>query len=436
MTAVGRWLRNPLVAAAAILVFLTTGARAEGVAGGPRERTVVHAGVLIAEPGKPALVNQSIIIEDGTIVAVTDGFVGGDDAIDLSDRTVLPGLIDMHTHVTGFEELDLDHPAGWIMHRALARQSRNALDAVPVLNAILERGFTTIRNLGDPAGVTYDLRDAIAAGKIVGPRMVVSEPQITVGGGDLRASQFGVRAAVEPFLANRGECSGAEDCSRIVREEIARGADVIKFRLSDLTFVDPKIKTFETPAEVTAIIETAHRLGRKVAVHTAFVDRETLLAISAGADTIEHAPVSRAVLAAMKRNGTVFVPTLSASAFFAPILAQLGIERDFHGEALDSVRQAHQDGIMLAYGTDLLPLTANRQADEFKEFVKAGLSPEEALMTATVNAAAALGLGKTIGRIAPGMAADMIAVEGNPIEDVGVLQNVSFVMKNGAIIKE
>ena len=429
-------MRNPLAAAAGILLFLATEARAEVDADAPPVRTVIHAGVLIAEPGKPTLVNQSIIIEGGTIFAVTDGFVGGDDAIDLSDRTVLPGLIDMHTHVTGFEELDPAHPTGWIMQRALARQSRSALDAVPVLGAILQRGFTTIRNLGDPAGVTYDLRDAIAEGKIVGPRMVVSEPQITAGGGDLRASQFGVRAAVEPFLANRGECNGAEDCSRIVREEIARGADVIKFRLSDLAFVDPKIETFETPAEVTAIIGTAHRLGRKVAVHTAFVDRETLLAVAAGADTIEHAPVDREILAAMKRSGTVFVPTLSASAFFAPILARLGIQRDFYGEALDSVRQAHQDGIMLAYGTDLLPLTADRQAYEFEEFVNAGLSPEEALMTATVNAAVALGLSNTIGKIAPGMTADVIAVEGDPLKDVGVLQNVSFVMTNGTIIKQ
>lgn len=156
------------------LILLSISSLASSVHAGT---VVIHAGTLIAQPGSAPARNQSIIVEDGKIKSVVAGFVPGDKVIDLSRSYVLPGLIDVHTHVTGMSELNEAAPARWTYDRRLERQSIAALDAIPILRDILRRGFTTIRNLGDPASVTYDLRDAIAAGKIEGPRMLVSEPQ-------------------------------------------------------------------------------------------------------------------------------------------------------------------------------------------------------------------------------------------------------------------
>jgi imidazolonepropionase-like amidohydrolase len=395
---------------------------------------VLHAGTLIATPGLPAKTNQSVVIENGRITSIVDGFIPGDEVIDLSKSYVLPGLIDMHTHVTGMEKIDETAPSQWVTNLILQRQSITALKAIPIVRQILLRGFTTIRNLGDPASVTYDLRDAIASGKIDGPRMLVSEPQFTLPGGTLSNDVFHLTHDAAALVSNRGACNSAVDCRRAVREEVQRGADVIKLRLADTAALDPRVQTVETPDEINAIVETAHQLGRTVAVHTSGVDRETMMAVNAGADTIEHGPQSDAVLMAMKRKGLSFTPTLDTYRYFAPILKRLGVTRDYYGEARTSVANAKRIGVRIVYGTDLMPLYADRESLEFSALVDAGLTPTEALMAATVNAAAALHMENDIGSIAPGKAADIIAVDQDPTLHMQAMEKVSFVMKVGKVV--
>src|ERR1700722_3062540 len=191
--------------------------------------TVIHAGHLIAEPGKPASANQSIFIENGKIVSIKEGFVAGDTTIDLKDSWVMPGLIDMHTHVSGIEKLDAP-VGGQIALFYMSRPAEAVLNTLPRANELLMNGFTTIRNVGDPTLTTYALRDAINRGIVPGPRMFVAEVQISVAGGDFDPSSWDVRNDVEKFVTNRGNCSGVVECTKVVREEVHRGADVVKFR--------------------------------------------------------------------------------------------------------------------------------------------------------------------------------------------------------------
>jgi imidazolonepropionase-like amidohydrolase len=261
--------------------------------------------------------------------------------------------------------------------------------------------------------------------------MLVSEPQFTTPGGALNSDVFKLKNEAAAMLVNRGACFGVEDCRRAVREEIQRGADVIKLRLSDLAALDSRINSVEYQEEITAIIDAAHRLGRTVAVHTAGVEAETMMALAAGADTFEHGPHSEVVLAEMKRRGVSFSPTLDVYGYFSPTLKKLGVTRDFYGEARSSVARAKQMGVRILYATDLMPLYADRQSLEFGELVEAGLTPGEALMAATVNAAAAVRMEAEIGSVAPGKIADIIAVDRDPLKNIRAMERVSFVMKEG-----
>lgn len=289
------------IASAAALAF-TSQAQAQ---------TVIHAGHLIAEPGQPVRDHQSIIIEKGRVTAIKDGFVNGEHVIDLSNAWVMPGLIDMHTHVSIAMDINAPDPATDMLPAVLGRPAQRVLATIPRAQAVLHNGFTTIRNLGDPASVTYDLRNAIDAGIVTGPRIIADEPMFGVSGGDYDASVFGERADLEPLFRSRGTCSGPIDCERAVREEVHRGADVIKLRLAAQTSIDPKSGPMETPEEIRAIITTAHRLNRKVAVHSAGSGAANEIAIDAGADTIEHGPLTDQNIAGMVAHRAAFTPPCS-----------------------------------------------------------------------------------------------------------------------------
>jgi imidazolonepropionase-like amidohydrolase len=391
--------------------------------------TVIHAGHLIAEPGKPASINQSIVIENGKIVAIKDGFVAGDAIIDLRNSWVMPGLIDMHTHVSGVEKLD-EPVGGQIALFYMGRPAEAVFNTLPRAKALLMNGFTTIRNVGDPTLTTYALRNAINAGIVPGPRMFVSEAQISVAGGDFDASNWDVRNDLEKYVSNRGNCSGVVECIKVVREEVRRGADVIKFRQAGLAAEDPRVKMVETPEEIRAIIDTAHRLNRRVAVHVTGSPDFLHAVIEAGADTIEHGPLDDASIALMKKHGTANTPTL---------LAAKMIDYRFQ-EGSDGVGKAYRAGAPIIFGTDLGIMTTDRSHEEFGLLAAAGLPPAQVLRAATVNAATALGyLGEGLGSIAPGKIADIIAMKFNPlsqIDQLGAPGKVSFVMKDGAVFKD
>jgi imidazolonepropionase-like amidohydrolase len=388
---------------------------------------VIHAGHLIAEPGKPAVANQSIIISGGKVVAIQEGFVAGDTTIELKDSWIMPGLIDMHTHVTG--ELDPNQPIQpAFLHAFMGRPAQVVLSMLPRLKALLMNGFTTIRNVGDPSSTTYDLRDAINQGAVTGPRMFAIEPQIGVDGGDYDASKWGVRRDLESFVSNRGNCSGVVQCTKVVREEVNRGADVIKFRQAMTPAADPAVEMVESEEEVKAIIDTAHKLDRRVAVHVVGSPKFLHMVIADGADTIEHGPLDDAALTLMKKHGTAFTPTLLAGKI---------VDYRFD-EAMAGVGQAYRAGIPIIFGTDLGIFGPERSHEELALLNAAGVPPEQVLRAATVNAAAALGRGASLGSIAPGKIADIIAMKFDPVAHIGDVAapgKVSFVMKEGEVYK-
>jgi imidazolonepropionase-like amidohydrolase len=398
-------------------------------------KTVIHAGHLIADPGKAALEQQSIIIENGKIVSVVDGYVAGGRIIDLSQAWVLPGLIDMHTHVTVTVDVDSDTPWSDIMPAFLGRPAARVLASAGRARAILRNGFTTIRNLGDPASVTYDLRDAINAGEIEGPRIVACETMFGVPGGDYDAHNFGAREDLEPLFKSRGSCSGATDCERAVREEVRRGAGVIKLRLSAQTLMDPKSAPMETAAEISAVISTAHRLNRRVATHSAGSSAANEMAIEAGTDTIEHGPLSDMNIAAMLKHGTAYVPTL-LTVKLAIENPKVGVPAEYYRQAVASLSKAYKAHVPILFGTDLPVAPIAREWEEFLALQEAGLTTTDALKSATVNAAAALGMAQSIGSIEAGKSADVIAVAHDPRVDLHEMGKVVFVMKDGKTVRD
>lgn len=409
----------------------------------PAARTIIHAGHLLAEPGKPVRGASTIIVEDGRIVAVADGFQPVDPGavlIDLKDKYVLPGLIDSHVHLTS----DAGGLAGQLEEVSLSPAAQ-AFNAEANGMKTLRAGFTTVRNLGDGDGATLALRDAIAAGKVRGPRIVDAGNSISGTGGHMDGA-LGYRDELRPYFEGAGNtCNGADDCRRAVRVQIGRGADVIKF--ASTGGVNSRIgaglgqQMFED--EARAIVDTAHMFGKKVAVHAHGADG-IRLALSAGVDSVEHGTIlDDATIALWAKSKTYYVPTLStvngykeriaanANAYEPDVLAKIKWRIAITGKSL---QQLVPRGVRIAFGTDAGVSKHGRNGDEFELMVANGMTPVAALQAATVNAADLLGLSNEIGTIAAGKSADIIAVASDPIADVGVLKTVDFVMARGTVV--
>ena len=412
--------------------------------------TVGHAGQLLDDPGKAPRGASTLLIRDGVVHSVVDGHrtpaeldVVPDDAevIDLRTRFVLPGLIDSHVHLASdtagvqaqVESVTLS-PAAVAYNAAV--NARKTLDA----------GFTTVRNLGDGDGVVLALRDAIAAGKLPGPRILDAATSISATAGHMDPTlgyRHDLHAAID---THDNTCNGVESCRFAVRKQVARGADVIKF--ASTGGVNSRIgaglgqQMFED--EARAIVETAKLYGKKVAVHAHGADG-IALAVKVGADSIEHGTMmTDAEIAAMAEAGTWYVPTLSTvngykerlaanpEAYTGEVLAKIQWRIGITGQSL---RKAVPKGVKIAFGTDAGVSKHGRNADEFLLMVEHGMTPAAAIAAATVNAAELLGLAEQVGSLTPGRQADLIAVDGDPLADVATLQAVKLVMKGGVVHK-
>ena len=411
----------------------------------PSQVTWIHAGHLIDRPGETPRGASTIVVRDGKVAEIRDGLVpaeAGATLIDLSRDTVLPGLIDMHVHLLGSD--------GDPLQERLTALNRDEADDLMkgVVNArtTLRAGFTTVRDVGGNARSIRALREAVDKGWVEGPTIVNSGMALVVTGGHGDRTN-GVREefaeAIDPFQVH--VCDGPDDCRRAVRRQVGLGAQVIKFSATGgvLSDVSGGLGRAMTPEEMRAIIEAAHGLGRKVAAHSHGADG-TRVATEAGVDTIEHGSfLDAATIALMKQKGTWLVPTMMAT---RAVLAQaeagalppstIPKARQAAAAAADSHRKAIAAGVRIAFGTDTGVSKHGDNAQEFVLMVAAGMTPAQAIKAATVDAATALDRSAQFGRIAPGMPADIIAVDGDPLADVRQLEDVDFVMKGGRIVKQ
>jgi len=408
--------------------------------------TLVQAGHLLDKPGQAPRGASTLVIEDGKINAVLDGFVGTErypDAriIDLRARFVLPGLIDSHVHLTSDRAGNEGALAG-----VTTSQAAWAYEAEQNAHKTLNAGFTTVRNVGDgPEGITLALRDAINKGWVQGPRILDAGTPISTTAGHMDG-RLGYADWVQEAISDENLCDGPESCRRAVRKQIGRGVDVIKIAttggVNSVVGAGVGKQMFED--EARTLVETAHLYGKKVAVH-AHGEGGINLALAAGADSIEHGTLldDEGVRLFLK-SGAYYVPTLSTingykerlaanpDAYPPDVLAKIKWRIDITGKAL---KLAHDKGVKIAFGTDAGVSKHGRNADEFELMVKFGMSPMEAIKAATVNAADLLGVSAKAGTLEAGKSADLIAVAADPLQDITELKRVRFVMKSGAVAK-
>lgn len=397
-------------------------------------KIVIHAGRLLDVKSGRWLPDQNIFIEGDKIVRVESG--GAKDApgwtlIDLSNAAVLPGLIDCHVHVTispssfGYELLGISEARQTLTGAANARKT-------------LLAGFTTVRNVGALGFTDVALRDAINAGDVPGPRMLVSGLPLSATGG-----HFDNKLLPWEYHASFASVAdGVEGVQHMVREDIKYGADLIKFMGSGGVLTkgdDPQVPEYSLE-EMKVIVSEAHRWHRKVAAH-AHGTQAILWATEAGADSIEHGSfMDDRGIAAMKEHGTYLVPTLYTGDFLLENMQALHLPPFLVAKANEvlpaakrNISHAFQSGVKIAFGTDAGVYPHGMNAREFNSMVQAGLSPLAAIQAATINAADLLGWSDKVGSIEPGKWADIIAVDGDPLHDVKALENVKFVMKGGQI---
>jgi imidazolonepropionase-like amidohydrolase len=391
--------------------------------------------VLDVKSGK-TLNDQTIVIEDGKIVSMGSAAEAKtpSDAlrIDLPNATVLPGLIDAHTHLTmdpkfGYERLAISVP-------------REALIGAKNARATLLAGFTTVRNVGASEFSDVALRDAINAGDVPGPRMLVSGPALGITGGHCDNNML----PFEYHATEAGVADGIAAVQHKVRENIKYGSDLIKVCATGgvLSLGDNPQHSQYTLEEMKAIVADAHRLGRKVAAH-AHGAEGIRWAAEAGVDSIEHGSyIDDAAIAVMKEHGTYLVPTLYLGDWMMENAAQIHMPPPLMAKAKEvlpaarkNVAHAFASGVKVALGTDAAVYPHGLNGHEFGVMVKLGLTPLQSIQAGTINAADLLGWSGKVGTLEPGAWGDIVAVDGDPLKDVTVLERVKFVMKGGEVVK-
>lgn len=402
------------------------------------KRIIVTPGSILDVKSGQLLSGKAIVIEDGRIAKISSVPVApeaGDQLIDLRDYTVLPGLFDMHTHLA--VEADRLYDAGSFTENDI----RWELRAVKNARATLMAGFTSVRELGGTYFGDTSLRDAINDGDIIGPRIAACGMQMSITGGHADAGAF---LSSDLNITGRGVADGVEGVQKKVREIIKYGADVIKVMASGGVTSpkdDPTAAAYSLD-ELKAIVDDAHRLGHRVAAH-AHSSQGIMFAVEAGVDSVEHGSyIDDAAIALMKKKGTFLVPTLYLHRYALENLDHLPWpeavkqhERTMIPVIRNNIRHAIEGGVKIAFGTDAAMFPHGLNAREFAELVGVGLTPLQAIQSATINAAELMGWSKDAGTIGPGKFADLIAVKGNPLQDVRTLEKVRFVMKGGTVYK-
>ncbi len=417
-----------LVAAATLALLGTTAANAK--------TTVIYAGRVITDADKPTQGPSTIVITDDRITSITAGRSAAPadaEVIDLGDKTLLPGLIDLHVHLTG-------DPGGDYRSEAVDPDEWGVVVGVKNAGITLRAGFTTVREAGSAQYSAFSLRRGTANGFITGPRIIAAGPALSIIGG--HGDVTGFREDVHDVLDQGYTCTGALECAEKVRKASRAGADIIKITATGgvLSQQGRGLEGHFTSPELQSIADTAHSLGLKVMAH-AHGARGIEAAAAAGIDTIDHGTFADdTALKVMKAKGTYLVPTLMA---FEGIRERLGkgiytptVEEKVRmtlGSVGKAVTRAKALGVPVAFGTDAGVFEHGRNGGEFALLVKAGLTSREALAAATTVAAKALSMESEIGRLAPGMSADMIAISGDPLADVTALEKVEWVMVRGRI---
>lgn len=404
--------------------------------------TYIHTGTLISAKDDKVQREMTVIVADNKIKAIEKGYLSpgkADKLIDLRQYSLMPGLMDMHTHITSQQG-----PRAY-MERFTLNAADYSLKGVQYAQRTLDSGFTTVRNLGDHYNETVALRNAINRGIVQGPRIYTAAKSIATTGGHADPTNGRAKALMGDPGPAEGVVNGVADARKAVRQRYKDGADLIKITATG--GVLSVAKSGQNPQfmddELKAIVDTAKDYGFTVAVH-AHGKEGMERAIKAGVDSIEHGTyMDDTTMALMKEHGTYYVPTVIAGKWVAekaeidgffpelvrPKAAAIGplIQQTFS--------RAYQAGVNIAFGTDSGVSEHGDNGKEFGYMVEAGMTPIDAIRSATYHGARLLKVDTQLGTIEPGKLADLVAVKGNPLKDIGLMQHISFVMKDGQVIK-
>lgn len=405
------------------------------------QKTILHCGKLINVTTSQVQSTMSIIVDGKRIVAVQSGYVTpgkGDKVVDLKSKTVMPGLIDMHVH------LESETNPNAYLDRFTKNPGDLAYQALVFARKNLMAGFTTVRDLGGTS-VVISLRNAINKGMMEGPRIFTAGVAIGTTGGHADDSN-GLNEAYKKDLGPEdGVVNGADDAAKAVRQRYKEGSDLIKITATGgvLSYAKDGMGAQFTEEEARAIVQTAKDYGFKVAAH-AHGAEGMKRAILAGVNSIEHGTyMTEEVMELMKAKGTYYVPTIIAGRSVADSAKIPNYYPEMvrkKAEAIGPIIQstfakAYKSGVKIAFGTDAGVFGHGKNANEFILMHEAGMPALEAIKAATVSAADLLGQTDQLGSIAPGKLADIVAVDGNPVDNIQAMLNMRFVMKDGVIYK-
>jgi len=435
-------VRQTLLAAVLLIALpAATAQTSASTSAEPPQLTVVHCAALIDVDAGRKLGPHSIVIANDRVREVRAGRaqIDGASVIDLPGHTCMPGLIDMHTHITNETNKDA-YSEGFRLN-----QPDYAFRSVVYSERTLLAGFTSVRNLGDDGVISISLRSAINQGMIKGPRIFTSGKSIATTGGHADPTNGWARRLQGDPGPAEGVINSPDEARKAVRQRYKESADLIKITATGgvLSFAKNGQNPQFSLDEAKAIVETAHDYGMKVAAH-AHGDEGMQRAILAGVDSIEHGTyMSDETMRLMKEKGTWYVPTISAGVFVGEMAAKPGYYPEIvRPKALAvgpliqaTFGRAYKAGVKIAFGTDAGVFPHGRNAREFELMVGAGMPPLEAIQSATRNAAELLGESANLGGLSSGKYADLVAVEGDPLEDITRMQSMAFVMKGGVVYK-